>query len=1220
MSDNDQRSLERLKLYLPLHLSKGLSLDTFPDEAGRISQYLSSVRTVLSTYLPRYLVESIGFDSKPGRVSGEFRYGTVLFADVSGFTAMSEKLSSLGKEGAEELTRIVNDYFISMLDVSAGYGGDLLKFGGDALLIFFEGDSGPWRALSAAIVMEAAMKSFTDVQTSKGSFPLRMKIGMSSGPIFLTSLGTSEKMDYAVMGPTLTTLFEAENRASAGQIVMDSATQKAVEEGAKATAIGEGYFRIVEAKVTEQPSFVSWTPSSIVGPEDVSGPDSLLQACLNDERAIAGLSPFVPVELLARIVADPYRPTLYSSHRPVTVMFANFLGADEIIKRLGPGREEIITAILNTHFVTMAEVVSRFGGTVNRLDTYSRGHRILALFGALKAHEDDPQRAVRTAMEMNRSLKRVNEETRELLRTVDGERLNFDKTHFSQRIGINSGFVFAGNTGSELRREYTVMGDQVNLTARLMGVSREGEVLLGQRTARMADSEFTLVEEVPVTVKGIRDPVRSYRVTGAKERTRQKFVYSSSPIVGRDAELRLGQQAITQVHQSHGRVLSIHGVSGIGKSRLTEEIIFHGDQIGMHMLVGNCVSYGRTMTYLPWTEILRTLFGIRAGDPQDRRKRLDAVHRGMVAIDEASWTPLIGTVLGLDIPHNELTRELDPKLRRQRVLDLILKLLIAQAHEQPLMIVIEDAQWADPASVDVIDYVTRNIADQPILFILPHRSDAGLPDRRHMNHVVDIPLKDLSSDACKKIVQNMLDETNLPDSLYEVIQNRGCGNPFFVGEVVRALIDTGALTQNNAGDWKVIPDIAGVELPDTIHGVIHSRIDRLKATNRHVLQVSSVVGQIFDHQTVNEVYPFDDLEDSLRWRLGTLNEHGLTEIHDIEAEIYRFIHLTTREVVYESLPFAHRRSLHRNIGGYLERISADSLGEQIDLLAYHFYEGHAWEKAMEYNLMAAHHAQSEYANETAISSCYRSLKASTNLGPDIDSSQTRIEAHETLGEVLTLVGQYDKALRHCQLAQAIVSNAPKSPEKLRHMAELSRKNADINERISEYDLAFDWIAKGLNYVEVDKATIEAARLNLLGAGIYRRLGKNDEAANWCQRSLEIASQVKTREGYQAVGQAYYNLGGIHYRRGDFHSALSFCRQSLDVYEQIVDIAGQARAFTNLGATYSDLGDWNQAMDAYNSSLTINQRIGDVQRQGFLANNLANLHLYRGEWEHAASLF
>jgi class 3 adenylate cyclase/tetratricopeptide (TPR) repeat protein len=1212
---------DQLRPLLPAHLAQKIAPDIKPADIVKIVKRIRSVRNVLSTYLPRYLVEEIELDPTPGRVSGDFREGTVLFADVSGFTAMSRKMSALGKEGAEEITGIVNNYFTKMLDISSSFGGDLLKFGGDALLIYFEGKSGALRSLAAGNAMQIAMRHFSALETSQGVFPLRMKIGIACGSIFMANLGTPEDMDYAILGNTLAEMAQAESIANPEQIVVSNRVRQATGSLVDFDPAGDRNWRVKAFNlpddlyddlkvdtVSNQQSTACETPSQI---ED----------CLRDVKIIAGLSPYVPEELLSWIITDPARLSLYSSHRPVTVMFANFYGIGDFIDGVGRAYPDTITRILNTHYIAMSEVNFRYGGTINRLDTYTKGNRFLIVFGALRAHEDDPQRAVRTALEMNHRLAGVNHQIEDILNEVPELRKISDSLKIKQRIGVNSGFVFAGNTGSGTRREYTVMGDQVNLTARMMGIAQGGEVLIGQSTARQLGDHFNLMEKNRALVKGIQEPVRNFLVQGIRESSRGKTIQGTGLIAGRDDEIRLANKVVDNILQGKGGVLVIRGVSGIGKTRLSEEIISYGKSKNIEVLFGNCLSYGKMMTYHPWVEILQSFFDIQAEDHSSgTMNRIEAIQRQMDLINEGLWTPVIGTVMGLGVPDNDITREMDPKLRRQRVLDLTLKLLETRAQRQPLMLVIEDTHWADPASLDLIDYICRNIANQPVMLVLPQRPDEGLPEWSTYPHTLILELGDLTRDASMEIINDLLGDAQLPDAIYDTILAKGGGNPFFIAEVLRALIDSGAFRRDSEGVWQVSKELSEVEIPDTIHGVILSRIDRLLATHRLILQVASVIGRIFDYPTLDGVYPYADEGRSLRQHLETLNDLRLTELQAIEREIYRFIHLTTREVVYDSLSFEHRRSMHREIGDFIERTSMDSVSEQISLLAYHYYEGQAWGKAMEHNLAVTRHAQREFANEIAILSGQRALEAATNLGPDVDTRRVRIDAHETLGEVLTLVGRYDEAFKHCNLARNILEAPPHLPDQPRQMAEICRKIAAVHERQSEYENAFEWLDRGLAYLEGDEVSIEAVRIYLLGVGIYRRQGLNEEAAEWCQKSVQIASQIKTREGQQATAQAYYNLGGIEYRRGDMESAAAYCRQSLEIYHQIDDIAGQARAYTNLGAAYSDLGDWGRAVDAYNTSLTINQRIGDVQRQGFLANNLANVHLNRGELDQAASLF
>ncbi|RME47338.1 MAG: hypothetical protein D6796_07800, partial [Caldilineae bacterium] len=1041
-SSEYDRLFQRLKPYLPASLAARLTDPIDADTALVLSIHLTSLRSVLSTYLPRYLVQLVMQNPSPGRVSGGFRHGTVMFADVSGFTAMSEKLSALGKEGAEEITGIVNDYFATMLDVSAGFGGDLLKFGGDALLLFFEGEDSPRRALATGQAMQEAMSRFARVKTSQGVFPLRMSIGMGSGPIFIANLGSAENMEYVVMGRALANMAKAEDRAVAGQVMVDRATRDAARSFARFAPAGDDFW-LLEA-LTDTPPPSAGEPPLPVSPASLLNADTetLLQDCLFQVQVIDGMRPFIPDELLARLIINPQQPTVEGSHRPVTVMFANFYGIDEIIETLGPAHEAAITEILNTHFVTMSRILTRYEGVVNKLDTYAIGHRIMALFGALQAHEDDPQRAVRAALEMNEAMTEVNRRTCEILAALPDVQADFGSAPLKQRIGLNSGFVFAGNVGSVARHEYSVMGDEVNLTARLMGVAKEGEVLVSHSTARHVEGEFELLEKEAVKVKGKSQPVRNFVVTGVRQRPQRWANLTSSPIIGREEELQIGREAVERAKSGDGVVLVISGVSGIGKTRLAEEIAWFGEQGGMELLAGACLSYGKTMTYHPWADILRAYFGLHLAD--DAPTRTEAVRRGMEAIGEVVWTPVIGEVLGLEIPDNDLTRTLDPKLRRQRVLDLTVKLLQERARRRPLMVVVEDAHWADPASMDLIHYVARNIAGHAILLILPHRPDDGLPDWTVYPHAISLPLGDLPDEACLEIVRGLLGPVTLPSALQQLILSKGGGNPFFIEEVVRALVDAGALQQDEAGNWRVAEEVAQVELPDTIHGIIISRIDRLLQTDRRILQVASVVGRVFAYRILDGVYAAENLEVAIRERLNYLSSLGLTEVAAVELELFRFKHLTTREVVYESLSYEQRRTLHREIARFIERTFADALGEQANLLAYHYFEGHDWPKALAYNLQTARRAQHEFANDTAVTAYRRVLDITERIAaeqPDFDTYPERLLAHESLGEVLTLLGRYDEALAHFAAARDMVAAEPPSLDQQRHLADLCRKTA-----------------------------------------------------------------------------------------------------------------------------------------------------------------------------------
>jgi len=336
----------------------------------------------------------------------------------------------------------------------------------------------------------------------------------------------------------------------------------------------------------------------------------------------------------------------------------------------------------------------------------------------------------------------------------------------------------------------------------------------------------------------------------------------------------------------------------------------------------------------------------------------------------------------------------------------------------------------------------------------------------------------------------------------------------------------------------------------------------------------------------------------------------------------RFSHSEVQYVLYADMGILRRRLLHRQAGEVMERRAGTEAERIAEDLAHHFREAGELEKAAGYSFQAARRAQAAYANESALLWCNRTLEMLNQLGSDQapQFQSLRVAALASLGKVLAMLGQYDESLAHYASARALLEAETLSVDQARQLADLCRQTAQVYERQSEYSLAFEWLEKGLRYLDQDKPTIEKAWLYLLEAGVHDSQGKRDQAIDWCQRSLDIASQVKTREGQQVVGRVLYLLGWICTRRGDSRYAVQLCRESVSVHQQIDDLAGQANAYNLLGVAYDEQGDWEQASEAYHKGLTIQQEIGDIDGQSTSANNLANIYLDRGEWNQAASLY
>jgi tetratricopeptide (TPR) repeat protein len=485
-----------------------------------------------------------------------------------------------------------------------------------------------------------------------------------------------------------------------------------------------------------------------------------------------------------------------------------------------------------------------------------------------------------------------------------------------------------------------------------------------------------------------------------------------------------------------------------------------------------------------------------------------------------------------------------------------------------------------------------------------------------LTYFTEIQLADFTPQQAEQLIGLKLrqffgSQVETPQGLVGRITERAQGNPFYIEELLNYLQDRGVAPTDNQA-------LEQLDLPTSLHSLILSRIDQLTEHQKTTLKVASVIGRLFKAAMVWGAYPQLGDESQIKADLDALSRLDLTPLDAPEPElVYLFKHIMTQEVAYETLPYATRARLHDRIGQYIEAAYPDTLDQYIHLLAHHYWRGEDWPKAMEYNLRTALQAQREFANDTAVAGYQRTLEAAAKV--DGDTTDKRLLAHESLGEVLMLTGRYDEALAQYTSARALVEPERPFDDQACHLADLCRKTADVHERRSEYVLAFEWLNKGLSHLDQDQPTIELARIYNRGTLLYRRQAKYEEAISWCQKTLDTASGIQTRDGQRAVAHAYYNLAEIYWRRGDLTQAAHYCRESVQIYQDLDDIAGLAEALNNLSNVYAERGDWDQAVEALRQSLALEQEIGYVYAQAVIANNLGLIHLDRGEWDQAVTL-
>ena len=1164
-----------LRRYLPEQLYARLGEGNMEPVVAHLQAVLRAVLTYVPGYLTRSCLEG---PCDPSAV-GEFVEATMLYADISGFTPMSERLTQLGREGAEIITSIVNDYFAAMVEVIARYKGDLFKFAGDALSVCFRGEGAVRRCCLSALEMQQAMERFALVETPQGNFQLQMKVGISTGRLLLATLGGSERLELLVVGSAVRSMSQAEELARPGEVVLDQVTFTALDGKSRSEALPGGFFRL-----TALPDVIDWSTAIPASQEiPLAGELDILLDRLESLR------PCLPIGILERIVAAPGTIMIEGEHRLVTVLFANIYGIDDYLDRLAEDQVGEVGAILNRHFAALQEIVNKYGGVINKVDTYAIGYRVMAVFGAPVAHENDPEIAVLTALEMQEALNAYAEiPTKAGLLTL------------KQRVGINTGYVFAGNLGSALRQEYSVMGDEVNLAARLMGLAGEGEVVISETTAQHVRGSFEWQVRPLVSVKGKTRPLGNFLVTG-------RMAHGKVPVeewggfYGRKEELGLALRLVDAALQDQGSFLDITGEAGVGKSRLVAEVRRYAEERGMEVVRGNGVSYGQSIPYWPWLAVLHQLFAFRDGESQSQRrgrlvKLLDGVGLG-------DWAPVVGAVLGVSVPETILTRSLDAKMRQQRFFDVVLQIIQDKAVKRPLFIIFDDMYWADTVSLDLVSYVSRNLANSAVLMALIRRPSREAPTWSGYEHYHLMTLTELDAQVSLQIATGVLGSGELAEEVQALILERSQGNPLFVEEVTRALNESGTIRLVTAGDsrptWEVNLD-AQVELPTSLTGLIMSRIDRLETTNRRLLQVAAVIGGSFRASVLGRIYPYDDLDGTLEVRMSELVRLNMT-LHRPPDE-YLFRHNLTQEVAYGSLPFARRRRLHVLVGEDIELNYTGNLEEQLGVLAHHFDEGRVYDKAFHYLVRAGEKARAEYANQAAVRHLQRALEIASEevlVKPEYQSQVCDIL--EALGDVNLLISNYDIAIEKFWRSM----EQPACP--IRRRADLLRKVGNAYEQQAKYDEAMQHLDQARLILEADEGgenSVEMARICYLSGWIHRRRAEMDQAIQECQRGLEILdSQPSNANVWRDEADLFNTLGSVYVAQGNYTEGGGYYRRSTELRQQAGDLPGLARSYNNLALVAWSQGDLVGASDNMRRMLEISKQIGNPHFQASGLNNL-----------------
>ncbi|HSP73175.1 MAG TPA: AAA family ATPase, partial [Gaiellaceae bacterium] len=633
--------------------------------------------------------------------------------------------------------------------------------------------------------------------------------------------------------------------------------------------------------------------------------------------------------------------------RIVTVLFADIVGSTSIAERLGAERSKFL---VDEVMRLMSAEVARFDGTVAQYV----GDELYAVFGAPRSHEDDSERAVRAALAIQRALERYAGEVREAY-GID----------LAVRIAINTGPVVIQ---PESEDPYNALGDTVNVAARIQELASGGEVVVGRATKLQVDSCFELESLGPHELKGVSQRVEPFRVVGMAD---QAEPAPSGPLVGRDFELTVLERTMDALLDGRGAVAAVVGEPGIGKTRLVAEIRErYRDRV--RFVEGRAVSYAQSFPYYPIRDLLREWLGVGASTPEARvRLELKAQLSFALGEDADEAYPFLARLLGVALePDAEaVLRELNRESIQRRTFEVVTELVCSLAAEQPLCLVLDDLHWADESTLELLEHLLSVTDEAAVALFLLYRTERdhhswrlGERARQRFPHRYgEIELRPLPADASRTLAVAAAG-AELPESVSELLAERAGGNPFFLEEALRDLVERGALEREN-GHFRLAVGLDDLAVPVLVQGALQARLDRLGPQTRELLSVAAVAGRVFGMPLLEAVLP----DAGLGAALSDLQRLDLiVEVRRRPAPEYRFRHGLVQEVAYASLVDARRRRLHLQVGEAIERLTADAPAQAYSVLARHFSEADEPAKAADYLLKAGDAARAVYADQEAI--------------------------------------------------------------------------------------------------------------------------------------------------------------------------------------------------------------------------------------------------------------
>ncbi|HSH01614.1 MAG TPA: AAA family ATPase [Anaerolineae bacterium] len=1121
---------------------------------------MATLTETLVSYVPRVIVEDmLTLGEPPNDPSARQVAAAVLVADISGFTALTEEFVARGSEGAEILSRQLNAYFGQLIDVILTLGGDIVKFAGDSLVAVWPGEESDeallqasLRAAQCALLCQVQLRFF---DAGEGQ-TLSLRLGVAVGEVLLARLGGVKGRWHAVLGGEPVQLATRALRlAEPGQVICPASCWEIIEDKAVAEVVAEG-----------EDGF--WRLRRVTGGVTVD----TVQAKPIPLRMAPALRAFIPTAIKGRIQAG--QSDWLAETRIVTVLVINLPGLGH---QMQLDEAQGLMRVLQT-------IIYRHEGSVNRVLVDDKGVTLLAGCGLpLVAHKDDAARAVKIGFEIKAALERLD---------MEG------------RVGIGTGRAFCGSVGNDKRRTYMLTGGAVNLASRLMSQAGEDgmpSVLCDQATYQQTKSRFEFDMFEPRAIGAGGRMVSLY--TPVKEQA-EVVVERRLRVVGREQEQEVLQAGLRSLQEGETEVILITGEAGIGKTSLVEDMVAAASNVGIMSLVGAGDAVERSRAYHGWQSIFAHIFGVDLNieDPtvyQDRiLLRLREINPDLMGL-----APLLNVVLPVSMPESGLVAAMKGEIRARNTQKLLLGIIQRTAAAAPLVLILDDTHWLDSASWQLCRLVVTQV--RPLLLVVVSRpwTGTGLPNEyiflQNREGTQTIELNDLAPEAIRQLVCRQLGVATVPDVVLNLIQKRAKGHPFFSEELAHELREAGVLKIRD-GKCEVVGSLESA-LPETLAGVIGSRMKHLGSMEQLILQMGSVIGRSFPYQLLHDVFPESERE-NLRQHLDHLAELDITPVETPEPDLtYLFKHIITQEVAYNSMTLAVRQKLHRAVATWYEEVHGADLSPYYGRLAYHWDEAGEKAKGIDYWEKMGLMTMQMGAYEEAIHFFQQLL----DMDPDtegVDGLRRARWSYE-MGTAFVNLGNLGRGEVYINEALAVLGWP--MPETRRQLMWGIMKQVWVQ---------FRHRMRPRKYLE---SRIDETELLLLGAEAHERRGiisfYSNNSLMTLYTALRTLNLAELADISPALARGYGNMAAAAGIAGLHRLGKTYVNEAEEILGMVEDMTAVAWVGLSTSIFRAGIGDWSTAELRLRRSARINEEIGDRRRWDEVTSSLIRIMYFQGRF-------